>query len=148
MTSIRPLGAVPKTGKQKKHKESTLDKWFSLYIRLRDSATNSGGQCRCFTCGAVDHYKDMDVGHFIPRGKKPTRFNPENAKAQCRKCNRLNSGEVDKFARILGVEISSKLREISRKPYKKPSSEAMGVDIELFRDNARVEAHRVGVEIY
>ena len=34
-----------------------LDKWFSLFIRLR-FATKEGA-CQCFTCGKVAHYKKM-----------------------------------------------------------------------------------------
>jgi len=32
-----------------------LDKWFSLYIRLREAT--SEGMVQCFTCGKVAHYK-------------------------------------------------------------------------------------------
>ena len=44
-----------------------LDKWFSLYIRLRDA--NEYGMVQCFTCGKVGHYKTggMQNGHFQSR---------------------------------------------------------------------------------
>jgi hypothetical protein len=33
-----------------------LDKWFSLYIRLREATDE--GLVQCFTCGNVNSYKD------------------------------------------------------------------------------------------
>ena len=38
-----------------------LDKYFSLYIRLR-SATNEG-IVQCFTCGKIGHYKKGGMQH-------------------------------------------------------------------------------------
>ena len=34
-----------------------LDKWFSLYIRLRYATAE--GIAQCFTCGKIDHYKKL-----------------------------------------------------------------------------------------
>ena len=34
-----------------------LDKWFSLFIRLRDATDE--GLVQCFTCGKVSHYKTL-----------------------------------------------------------------------------------------
>ena len=49
-----------------------LDKWFSLYIRLRDS---ENGLIQCFTCGTVKNYKSgMQNGHFQSRSHLATRF--------------------------------------------------------------------------
>ena len=53
-----------------------LDKWFSLYIRLR-KATDTG-LAQCYTCGKVDHYKKLQCGHFQSRKFLPTRFNEQN----------------------------------------------------------------------
>ena len=67
-----------------------LDKWFSLFIRLRD-ATNEG-LCQCFTCGKVAHYKDgMQCGHFMSRRHMATRFHELN-QIQCIKCNMFEQG--------------------------------------------------------
>ena len=85
---------MPKTiSKLKKE----LDKWFSLYIRLRE-ATDLG-LCQCFTCGKVAHYKDgMQCGHFQSRRFLPTRFDEENCQVQCQKCNIWSQGEQYRFA--------------------------------------------------
>ena len=77
-----------------------LDKWFSLYIRLRSS--NEFGYCQCFTCGVVRHYKDgMQCGHFQSRRFLPTRFDEENCQVQCVKCNMYSQGEQYKFGLAL-----------------------------------------------
>ena len=82
-----------------------LDKWFSLYIRLRD-ATNEG-LCQCFTCGKVDHYKKLQCGHFMSRRHHSTRWNEVNCQVQCVKCNLFGQGEQYKF----GLNLDSKWGE-------------------------------------
>ena len=73
-----------------------LDKWFSLYIRLRSS---ENGLVQCFTCGCVKHYKKgMQNGHFQSRGFLATRFDEENCQPQCVGCNMFKQGEQYKFA--------------------------------------------------
>ena len=73
-----------------------LDKWFSLYIRLREA--NEYGFCQCFTCGVVRHYKDgMQNGHFQSRKHLSTRFDEDNCQVQCIKCNMFSQGEQFKF---------------------------------------------------
>lgn len=70
--------------------KATLDKWFSLYIRLRDSDANGYG--RCISCGKLVHYKDADCGHFINRQHMNTRYDERNCNLQCTKCNRFDEG--------------------------------------------------------
>ena len=73
-----------------------LDKWFSLYIRLRSS---ENGLIQCFTCGCVKHYKKgMQNGHFQSRSFLATRFNEENCQPQCVGCNMFKQGEQYKFS--------------------------------------------------
>ena len=77
-----------------------LDKWFSLYIRLRDADFN--GYSYCFTCFKFDHYKRMQNGHFQSRRFLATRFDEENCQNQCPACNVFRYGEQYKFA--LGLD--------------------------------------------
>ena len=73
-----------------------LDKWFSLYIRLREA--NEYGMVQCFTCGVVRGYKDgMQNGHFQSRKHLATRFDDENCQVQCVKCNMYEQGEQFRF---------------------------------------------------
>ena len=74
-----------------------LDKFFSLYIRLREAT--SEGLCQCFTCGKVAHYKKgMQNGHFQSRSFLATRYDEENCQVQCVGCNMFKQGEQFKFA--------------------------------------------------
>ncbi len=73
-----------------------LDKWFSLYIRLRNSTET--GLCQCFTCGKVAHYKKLQCGHFQSRRHTATRWHDINCQVQCVKCNMFGQGEQFKFA--------------------------------------------------
>ena len=78
-----------------------LDKWFSLFIRLRN-ATDHEGLCQCFTCGKVDHYKRMQNGHFQSRRFMATRYSEDgNCEVQCVACNMFRGGEQYKFALAL-----------------------------------------------
>ena len=79
-----------------------LDKWFSLYIRLRDASDT--GAAVCFTCGKMAHYKTLQNGHFQSRRFMATRFDEENCQVQCVACNMFRGGEQFKFALGLDAE--------------------------------------------
>ena len=74
-----------------------LDKYFSLFIRLRSA--NDYGMVQCFTCGVVRGYKDgMQNGHFQSRKHMATRFHEDNCQVQCIKCNIFDSGQQYLFS--------------------------------------------------
>jgi hypothetical protein len=98
-----------------------LDKWFSLFIRLRDATDE--GLVQCFTCGVVKHYKSgMQCGHFQSRSFLATRFDEENCQPQCVACNMFKSGEQYKFSVALdskyGEGTAEELERIARKTIK------------------------------
>jgi len=98
-----------------------LDKWFSLYIRLRDA--NEYGMVQCFTCGIVRGYKDgMQNGHFQSRKHMATRFDEENCQVQCIKCNIFDSGQQYLFSLRLdekyGAGTSEELEYLARTIHK------------------------------
>jgi len=98
-----------------------LDKWFSLYIRLRD-ATDMG-VVQCFTCGKIAHYKSgMQCGHFQSRRHNATRWDNKNCQVQCVKCNMFEQGEQYKFGMYLdakyGLGTSEELEILSKQPFK------------------------------
>jgi hypothetical protein len=81
-----------------------LDKWFSLFIRLRD-ATDHEGLCQCITCGKVSHYKKgIQNGHFQSRRFMATRYNEQNCSSQCVACNMFRGGEQFRFAMNLDAK--------------------------------------------
>ena len=100
-----------------------LDKWFSLYIRLRE-ATNEG-IVQCFTCGKIGHYKKggMQCGHFQSRRHHATRWNEWNCQVQCSACNVFKQGEQWKFGLNLnakyGEDTSYELEQLARTTVKK-----------------------------
>ena len=82
-----------------------LDKYFSLFIRLRDTKNGYGN---CYTCGKRIHYKEGHCGHFIPRNILITRWNESNCKIQCVGCNIFGNGKILDFEDRLVKEIGRK----------------------------------------
>ena len=82
-----------------------LDKWFSLYIRLRD-ATNEG-MVQCWTSGRVYHYRNIHAGHFISRRHLATRWCEINVQPQSAADNLFGQGEQYKF----GLNLDAKYGE-------------------------------------
>tara|TARA_R110000824_G_scaffold6702_1_gene30865 strand:+ start:86 stop:493 length:408 start_codon:yes stop_codon:yes gene_type:complete len=83
-----------------------LDKYFSLFIRLRDATTE--GAVICVTCHKVSHYKSgMQNGHFQSRRFMATRYDEQNCAVQCVGCNCFKQGEQFRFS----IYIDSKYGE-------------------------------------
>ena len=82
-----------------------LDKWFSLFIRLRDATDE--GLVQCFTSGRVYHYKNIHAGHFMSRKHLSTRWCDTNVQPQSVADNLFGQGEQYKFS----VALDSKYGE-------------------------------------
>ena len=82
-----------------------LDKWFSLFIRLRD-ATNEG-MVQCITSGRLYHYKKIHAGHFMSRRHMSTRWCEMNVAPQSAADNLFGQGEQYKF----GIALDHKYGE-------------------------------------
>ena len=76
-----------------------LDKWFSLFIRLRESTID--GVTHCFTCGKIDYHNKLQCGHFQSRRHHSTRWHETNCQVQCVKCNMYEQGEQFRFGLAL-----------------------------------------------
>tara|TARA_B100001094_G_scaffold238895_1_gene234379 strand:+ start:1419 stop:1820 length:402 start_codon:yes stop_codon:yes gene_type:complete len=87
-----------------------LDKWFSLYIRIRHS---ENGNNQCCTCGKIDNWRNLQCGHFVSRRYLATRFHELNCFPQCVSCNIFKNGEQWKFGHFidknLGEGVSQEL---------------------------------------
>lgn len=75
-----------------KRKKSTIaqevDKAAKLLQRLvRLKASDDNGYCTCVTCGKVDHYKNIQGGHFYGRRNLVFKLFEENIHPQCPACN-------------------------------------------------------------
>lgn len=76
-----------------------LDKWFSYYVRLKNSDKN--GYCRCISCGKIFFWKDIQNGHYMSRRYMSTRFAEDNCRPQCVACNIFNQGNIQMYRRAL-----------------------------------------------
>lgn len=82
--------------------DAKLWKAFSQYIRLKHSDEN--GFCKCYTCGAVRHWKKIDCGHGIGRQHKATKFDEKNNRPQCKHCNGFEGGKREEFKKQMDLE--------------------------------------------
>ena len=84
----------------KKTYHNKLWKLVSEYVRR---VYSSDGMVRCFTCGTIKHWKEVDAGHFIDKSVCGAElyFDLRNVKPQCTKCNRFLHGAKDVYAREL-----------------------------------------------
>lgn len=100
---------MPKTSKKptKSKLVKKLDVLFSQYIRL--SNADSRGYCTCVTCSRKFHWKNIQAGHFMSRRHYSTRWDENNVKPQCPKCNVFSQGEQYKFSKYLGDKLSEEL---------------------------------------
>ena len=87
--------------------KKTADKWFSKFIRLRDSRPDNGGGRvgKCCTCGAIIQViydgkwnPQAHAGHCITRNRESTRYDERNVHLQCVKCNTYESGRESDHA--------------------------------------------------
>ena len=86
-----------------------LDKWFSLYIRLRGADDN--GKNQCCTCGKIDNWKKLQCGHFVGRKHLATRFHEMNCFPQCVSCNIFKYGEQWKFGKFIDINLGEGVSE-------------------------------------
>ena len=97
-----------------------LDKWFSLYIRLRNCTDE--GLVQCFTSGRVYHYKNIHAGHFISRRHLATRWCEINVQPQSAADNLYGQGQQYRFGLNLdakyGIGTADELEIKSKKTEK------------------------------
>lgn len=80
-----------------------LDAIFSKYIRLTHADSN--GNCTCYTCGKVLHWKQIQNGHFISRQYLATRWHEDNCRPQDVGCNIYGNGKPLDFEERLKTEL-------------------------------------------
>mgnify|MGYP003674090526 FL=1 len=97
-----------------------LDKWFSLYIRIRDA--DDLGFVKCYTSGRYYHYKNIHAGHFMSRKSHSTRWDEVNVQPQSAADNLFGQGQQYKFGKELDLQygegtaesLQQKAREIKK----------------------------------
>jgi hypothetical protein len=125
----KTLKAAGEIGKTKSDWMREADKWFSRFIRLRDTRENSNGprSGRCVTCGDHRIMADLDCGHWIRREHWGTRYDEKNCHAQCSfKCNNLGGGKErehqEAIEKIHGQGTSTIIRIRSEDYRRKPTA--------------------------
>lgn len=113
-----------RASKSKKLAKKKADRYFSKYIRERD--TDYRGIGRCVTCNKPIHKDKAHCGHFMSRRYEATRFDPKNCALQCPACNTFNQGRQFEFGQAIDkrygegtakqLEIKSKMK-CHRKQY-------------------------------
>lgn len=99
-----PVKRVKLEDKDKSELVMVLDRYFALYIRLRDTMPN--GMCWCISCGKIKPFEKMDCGHYVSRANFSLRYSELNCNAECSQCNRMSSdhliGYRDNLIRKIG----------------------------------------------
>lgn len=88
---------------------------FSMFIKLKHS---NNGYCKCFTCGKSIKIgtSDCHAGHYYSQGGFPAlRFNEDNVRPQCMRCNVHLNGNSQIFRENLIKEIGeARLSELDK----------------------------------
>ena len=125
-----------------------LDKFFSLFIRLRFATKE--GLCQCVTCGKVAHYKKMQNGHFQSRRFLATRWSEEgNCEVQCQKCNIWEQGMQFRFSIYIDSkygEGTAKELELLAKQITKISRSDYEEKITYYKDSVKKLKQEKGIE--
>lgn len=136
------------------------DKWWSKYVRLRDSTfTGTDWVTECIDgCGRTGSVysegkwkKGFDCGHFISRGVLSLRFSEENTHAQSSFCNAwrdkedMLEGYRNGLALKCGDDTVKELKRLSKLPeaYKRPSkSELLQIIADAKQEVEYILAHK------
>ena len=88
---------------------------FSRYIRMKYADWR--GNEECVTCGKVQHWKQMQAGHFIPGRMNAILFDERGVHPQCFLCNGPLKGNPRKYEAFMkakyGQEVIDELDRLS-----------------------------------
>jgi len=89
-----------KPKKKSSPKLSVLKKkaWSMFSERLRKAYSDGSGMSRCYTCGKIAHWKELQCGHGIPGRHGAVLFDEDICRPQCMPCNVLKHGMLHVFA--------------------------------------------------
>lgn len=128
---------------------SKADKWFSVFIRVRDAQVGEFG--RCCTCGDYINIRHHDCGHYVGRQHHNTRFDEHNAHLQCKKCNQWEEGRKESYAEFIickyGEDELMRLR-IAGAMTKKTGKYELEIIANLYREKAQKLAKEKGITIW
>jgi hypothetical protein len=125
-------------------------KLLQKHVRLKAAvAANKDGFIECVSCNKWFHWKDMQGGHWIERGKQATKIMEENIHPQCKGCNQYGMRHrthvregYSKFMRdMYGDDFCDQMLVDSRKPIKYFRPDLEDMVKELRRKNRELEAN-------
>lgn len=123
-TVSKPSKAKTKPVKRSKVVKD-LDAIFSQYIRLKES--DEYGYCICVTSGQKMFWKEAQCGHFVSRGKYPTRWDETNCHPQSVYSNIFLKGDYINYTIYMidryGREYVDELIDRSKQSVKIPTAE-------------------------
>ena len=137
--SAKPKAKAPNVTHNRAYWKRQADKWFSEFIRLRDS--DERGMVTCVTCSHRNHWRQLQNGHWITRGHEATRYDERNCNCQCRGCN-YNGGQHLKHAtaiqRKYGGAVKAELELKGRMPCRRTLA-----DYKFLADSYRARVERI-----
>lgn len=125
-------------------------KLLQKHVRLKAAvAADKNGFIECVSCNKWFHWKDMQGGHWIERGKQATKIMEENIHPQCKGCNQYGMRHrthvregYSKFMRdMYGDDFCDQMLVDSKKPIKYFRPDLEDMVKELRRKNRELEAN-------
>lgn len=79
---------------------------FSHFIRIRDCLRTTGTtfMAVCITCSHRYQWKYLDAGHCFAGRSNVKLLNEKFVHAQCKHCNQVCNGRLEKFRKLMEVE--------------------------------------------
>lgn len=126
------LSSKPKSNRKTLVKR--LDEVTSKYVRLYYA--DKRGEARCYTCGVLKNWKELDCAHFIKRGNIHTRFDLDNLRVCCQKCNRYLAGNYEIYEKKLRKELGEdKYNQLMQKSQQ--NNKISTVELEILLDERK-----------
>jgi len=123
-------------------------KLLQKHVRLKAAvAADKNGFIECVSCNKWFHWKDMQGGHWIERGKQATKIMEENIHPQCKGCNQYGMRHrthvregYSKFMRdMYGDNFCDEMLVNSKKPIKYFRPDLEDMVKELRKKNRELE---------
>jgi|TARA_R110000796_G_scaffold214800_1_gene330756 hypothetical protein len=122
-----------------------------LQLLVRMKASDDQGYSKCTTCENTYHFKELQGGHFMPRGNSATKIMEENIHPQCRGCNcwGMKSGSAAQIYTLFMIETYGRdfvdeLLSTKGKPFKWNRDEIKRIHDDV-KDQIKYQADRLGV---
>lgn len=113
-------------------------------VRMK-AAVHSGSEfIQCVSCGKSGSWKEMQGGHFVPRGSAGTKLLEENIHPQCRQCNGPRGGNLIGYTVFMidtyGPEFIKELNRMKRAGHKWVRADLVEMISELKQREKELEA--------